>query len=92
MLWCEKQEENRFLWLGISFMGHIGMILPLTLLSILFFADNNFILWIVALSANVPVLALNLAAQPPKVTLPILLASLIINIITIGVSVAMFII
>jgi hypothetical protein len=47
-------------------MGHIGMVLPLTLLSILFLANNNFALWIVVLCANVPVLALNLAAQPPK--------------------------
>ena len=37
--WCNKQEEYRFLWIAISLFGHIGMVLPLTLLSILFFAD-----------------------------------------------------
>ena len=60
-------------------MGHIGMVLPLTLLSILFLADNNFTLWIIVLCANMPVLALNLAAQPPKVTIPVMVTSLIVN-------------
>jgi hypothetical protein len=64
--------------------------LPLTLLSVLFLAGNNFTLWIIVLSANMPVLALNLAAQPPKVTIPVLLASLIIDIVVIGVSGIMF--
>jgi len=73
-------------------MGHIGMILPLTLLSILFLASNNFALWIVVLCANMPVLALNLAAQPPKVTIPVMLSSLIINITIIVLSIVLFIV
>jgi len=73
-------------------MGHIGTILPLTLLSILFLASNNFVLWIVVLCANMPVLALNLAAQPPKVTIPVMLSSLIINITIIVLSIVLFIV
>jgi hypothetical protein len=88
--WCDQQEKNRLLWLGIGIMRHIGMILPLTLLSILFLANNNFALWVVVLRANMPVLALNLAAQPPKVTIPVMLASLAVNIIVIGLSAVMF--
>ena len=88
--WCDQQEKNRLLWLGIGIMGHIGMILPLTLLSILFLANNNFALWVVVLCANMPVLALNLAAQPPKVTIPVMLASLAVNIIVIAMSAVMF--
>jgi hypothetical protein len=88
--WCDQEEKNRLLWLGIGIMGHIGMILPLTLLSVLFLGGNNFTLWIVVLSANMPVLALNLAAQPPKVTIPVMLISLIINIIVIALSTVMF--
>jgi hypothetical protein len=84
--WCEQQEKNRLLWLGIAIMGLIGTVLPLTLLSVLFLAGNNFTLWIIVLSANMPVLALNLAAQPPKVTIPVMLASLIIDIVVIAVS------
>ncbi|HEV8504142.1 MAG TPA: hypothetical protein VGQ53_02040, partial [Chitinophagaceae bacterium] len=71
-------------------MGHIGTIVPLTLLSILFLANNNFALWTVVLCTNMPVLALNLAAQPPKVTIPVMLTSLIINIVVIALSAVMF--
>jgi hypothetical protein len=90
--WCSSQEKNRFLWLGIALMGHIGMVLPLTLLSILFLADNNFALWIAVLCANMPVLALNLAAQPPKVTIPVMVASIIINTAIIIISAVMFLV
>ncbi|HEY6978648.1 MAG TPA: hypothetical protein VH396_20265 [Chitinophagaceae bacterium] len=88
--WCDKQEEYRFLWIAISLFGHIGMVVPLTLLSILFFANNNFNLWIIACSVNVPVLALNLAAQPPKVTLPVMCISLFANVAIIAWCAAMF--
>ena len=88
--WCDQQEQNRLLWLGIGVMGHIGMIVPLTLLAILFLANNNFVLWIVVLCANMPVLALNLAAQPPKITIPVMLTSLFVNIVVIVISGAMF--
>jgi len=88
--WCDQQEQNRLLWLGIGIMGHIGMIVPLTLLAILFLANNNFVLWIVVLCANMPVLALNLAAQPPKITIPVMVISLLINIVVIVISTAMF--
>jgi hypothetical protein len=88
--WCEQQEKNRLLWLGVAVMGLIGTILPLTLLSVLFLSGNSFTLWIIVLSANTPVLALNLAAQPPKVTIPVMLAALIIDIAVISVSGIMF--
>jgi hypothetical protein len=39
-----------------------------------------------------PVLALNLAAQPPKVTIPVLLVSLIIDVVVMALSVIMFLI
>lgn len=90
MSWCEQQEENRLLWLGLGVMGQIGMVVPLTLLSILFLANNNFILWVVVLSANMPVLALNLAAQPTKVTIPVMLTSLVVNLVVIILSAVMF--
>jgi hypothetical protein len=90
--WCDQQEKNRLLWLGLAIMGHIGMVLPLTLLAILFLANNNFILWTIVLVANMPVLALNLAAQPPKVTIPVMAASLFINLAVIITSVVAFLI
>ena len=76
--WCDLQESNRFLWLGIAFMGSIGMVLPLTLVTVLL-TSRNFILLAIAAIANVPVLAINLAAQPTKVTLPFLFSAWLIN-------------
>lgn len=76
--WCDLQESNRFLWLGIAFMGSIGMVLPLTLVTVLL-TSQNFILLAIAAIANVPVLTINLAAQPTKVTLPFLFSAWLIN-------------
>lgn len=90
MKWCESQEQYRFLWLGISLFGQIGMIVPLTLLAVLFFANNNFTLWIIVCSVNVPVLALNLAAQPPKVTLPTMFFALLVNVIVMALCGGMY--
>ncbi len=70
--WCEAQESNRFTWLGVSLFGSIGGVLPLTLLLVSLAYPGNFILWIASAVVNVPVLAINLAAQPTKVTLPFL--------------------
>lgn len=70
--WCNSQETNRFLWLGVTFFGQIGLALPVAAFSILFFGDNNFLLWIIICVVNLPTLVLNLAALPTKITLPFL--------------------
>lgn len=82
--WLNKQEEERFMWLGIALMGGIATVLPLTLLAVVFFAANNFTLWIITLSVNVPVLITNLSAQPAKITVPALLFSWLVNAVIIG--------
>lgn len=88
--WCKTQEEKRFMWMAISFLGSIGMVVPLTLLSIIFFGNNNLVLWMIVCAVNVPVLALNLAAQPPKVTLPALFLAWLINFLVILSSLVLF--
>jgi len=90
MTWCEDQEEKRFLWLAIALMGNIGMVLPLTLVAILMGAGNNFALLLIVSAVNVPVLALNLAAQPPKVTLPVMFFAWLVNALIIIYSVIAF--
>lgn len=72
MAWCNTQERNRFLWVAISFVGGIAAVLPVTLMAIILGADNNPNLWIAACVVNVPILVVNLAAQPAKVILPVL--------------------
>ena len=72
LTWSETQESNRFLWLAVSFFAQVGLTLPLTAYSIVFFGNNNILLWIIIGAVNVPVLVLNLAALPTKTTLPFL--------------------
>ena len=88
--WCNYQEKNRFFWLGISLLGGIGAVLPLTLISVVFWANNNFTLWVIACVFNVPILVVNLAGQPEKVTLPTLFFASLINLIIVAYSVTMF--
>lgn len=78
--WCEGQEKYKMLWLGLSFMGIIGMVLPCTLAAILFLGGGNFTLIVIAAAVNVPVLVLNLAAQGTKITLPILFLALLVDV------------
>ena len=71
--WCEGQESSKMLWLVLTYLGQIGLALPCTLAAILFWGNNSFPLWIFACVINVPVLAINLASQPTKITIPTLL-------------------
>jgi hypothetical protein len=54
--------NKQFLWLGVTFFAQIGLMLPVAAFSILFFGDNNFLLWIIICAVNLPTLVLNLAA------------------------------
>jgi hypothetical protein len=90
--WCESQEENKFLWLALSFFGLIGMMLPVTALAILFGGGNNQLFWIIACAVNVPVLILNLAAQPLRTILPALCLALLTDAIIIVTCIVMFMI
>lgn len=90
--WCERQEDNRFTWIGVSLFGSIGGVLPLTLLLVSLAYPGNFVLWIASAAVNVPVLAINLAAQPTKVTLPFLFFAWTTNLaIIISSAVSLFI-
>ncbi|MEP6616147.1 MAG: hypothetical protein ABJA57_06185 [Ginsengibacter sp.] len=86
--WCNKQEDSRLFWMGMALLGGIGAVLPLTLMAVVFFAANNFSLWIIACVVNVPVLVVNLAAQPQKVTLPVLFFAWMIDVLIIAYSIA----
>jgi len=70
--WCASQEKNRFLWLGVTFFVQTGLALPVAAYFILFFGNNNLLLWTIICAVNLPTLVLNLAALPPKITLPFL--------------------
>ena len=88
--WCNLQQKNWFLWLGIALMAGIGTVLPLTLFAVICGADNNFTLWIIVCVINVPVLVVNLAGQPTKVTLPSLFFAWLIDAIVIAYCLFLF--
>ena len=87
--WCEGQEENRILWMVLTYLGQIGLALPCAMAAIIFMGGNNFNLIMLACLINVPVLAINLAAQPTKITLPALFFALLADAVII-VSCAVF--
>jgi hypothetical protein len=79
MHYCEAQENNRLLWLGISLAGHGCIITPLTVMAVLL-AGSNLFLFILALVAMGMSLVSNLAAMPTKATIPIFFVSMILDI------------
>jgi hypothetical protein len=79
MNWCKGQEENRLLWLGIALAGHGCILTPLTVMTVLL-AGTNLFLFVLALVAMGMSLVTNLAAMPTKITIPVLVFSILIDI------------
>jgi len=83
--WCESQEKNRFGWLGLILAIHGCVITPITLF-IIVMAGNNIALWGIAMGAMAMSLITNLAALPTKITIPVFLFSVIIDLAIIATS------
>jgi hypothetical protein len=81
--WCRAQEKDRLLWLGIIIAGHGCVITPLTSLLIMF-SGNSIILWTLIITAMAMALVVNLAALPTKITLPVFVLSLLIDVVVIA--------
>ena len=77
--WCKGQQENRLLWLGIALAGHGCILTPLTVMAVLL-AGTNITLFILALVAMGMSLVTNLAAMPTKITIPVFILSVLIDI------------
>lgn len=80
--WCNGQEKNRLLWLGIALTAHGCIITPITIMAVLF-AGNSIFLFILALVAMGATLVTNLAAMPTKITIPVFILSTLIDIVII---------
>ena len=78
MTWCNGQQENRLLWLGVAVAAHGCVITPLTIMAVLL-AGTNLVLFILALVAMGLSLVTNLAALPTKITIPVFLLSILID-------------
>ncbi len=67
------------MWLGIALSAHGCIITPLTIMAVLI-AGTNLFLFILALVAMGATLVTNLAAMPTRVTIPVFVLSIIIDI------------
>jgi hypothetical protein len=80
--WCNRQEKYRFGWLAIIITIHGCILTPITILSIAL-CGNNFVLWGIAIGAMAMSLVTNLAAMPTKVTIPVFLFSVLLDLVVI---------
>jgi hypothetical protein len=83
--WCKNEERNRLGWLALGLAGHGCVITPLVVLAITM-SGNNFIFWIIAMVAMGATLVINLAALPTKITIPIFLFSVMIDIMIVVIT------
>jgi len=79
MDWCKGQDENRFMWIGIVLAGHGCILTPLTVMAVLL-AGTNMFLFMLCIIAMGMALVTNLAAMPTKITIPVFLLSVLIDI------------
>ena len=77
--WCREQEFNRMLWIGIALAGHGCVFTPVTSMVVLAFGGSLAMLMI-AMAAMGMVLVTNLAAMPTRITIPVLVFSILIDI------------
>ena len=79
MAFCKTQENNRLLWLGVSLAAHGCVLTPLTVLAVVL-SGTNIVLFMLALVAMGGSLVTNLAAMPTRVTIPVFVLSIVIDI------------
>lgn len=82
MNWCEGQQKNRLLWLGVSLTAHGCILTPITIMAVLL-AGSNLVLFVLALVAMGASLVTNLAALPTKITIPVFVFSIVLDIVII---------
>jgi hypothetical protein len=87
MTWSNNQQEDRLLWLGIALAGHGCVITPLTIMAVLL-AGTNMFLFVTALVAMGMSLVTNLAALPTRITIPVFVLSIIIDLVVIASCIA----
>jgi hypothetical protein len=86
--WTIEQQKNSLLWVGVGLAGHGCVITPLTLYAVFSFG-LNLPLFMMALAAMAMTLIVNLAALPTKITIPVFLFSILIDVAAIVAAVAL---
>ena len=85
--WCIEQNESRLLWVGIALAGHGCVLTPLTVLAV-GATGADFTLIMFALAAMAMALIVNLAALPTKITIPVLLLSVVVDVAVVIAAIA----
>ncbi|RYY97061.1 MAG: hypothetical protein EOO11_11885 [Chitinophagaceae bacterium] len=80
--WADDQERFRFGWLAAALAVHGCAMTPITLFAIIL-SGNNIAFWVVALASMGVTLVTNLAAMPTRITVPVFLASIVVDLIVI---------
>ncbi|MEO8711549.1 MAG: hypothetical protein ABI405_05465 [Parafilimonas sp.] len=83
--YAEGQEEYKFGWVGISLFVHGCILAPITIICIAF-SGNSLVLWLPCILAFVITEIVNLSAMPTKITIPVLLGSVIVDILIIAIA------
>jgi hypothetical protein len=86
--WCKGQQEDRLLWLGIALAGHGCFLTPLTGMAVLM-AGGNMILFALTIISMGLALISNLAAMPTKITIPVFVGSIVLDIAIIATCASM---
>ena len=86
--WCNNQEEDRFLWLGVALASHACFITPLTV-AIIMLTGNSMVLWSFAIAAMGLALVTNLAALSTKITIPTFFFTILLDLAIIAASLSL---
>lgn len=77
--WCEKQEDNHFMWVAFILAIQACVLIPITLLTILVNGSDE-----LALIALLTITAISfitlLAAMPTKYTIPVFVVALLVDV------------
>ena len=85
--WSDGQQANRLLWLGVILSFHGCILTPLTVMAVLL-AGTNFTLFMMTIVAMGISLVTNLAAMPTKITIPLFVLSVVIDLVVVGIALA----
>ena len=77
--WTKSQENDRLLWLGIILAAHGCILTPMTVMSVFLIGAGNLSLVVLAIIAMGMALVPNLAAQPTKITIPLFVLSVLLD-------------
>ena len=77
--WCDRQEATRLGWTAAIITLHGCFLTPLTVATIVL-TSNNMVLWGIAIAAMGVSLITNLSALPTRITIPVFILSVLIDV------------